>query len=235
MSRLPATSEDFATVRDSWLRKARALPGYVCQHWVTEFTKRGIPHLHAMVFVEGCAITAAMHLTAAWLSIAGKYGAAPQGQHIVPWDERIGMGWLAYVAKHAARGVSNYQRQGAELPEGWAKTGRLWGKGGSWPRQVTTLDVMDDGTFYKMRRLSRSSAVASARREGRRSGKWKRLSKCRRLLKCGDRKVSNVKGFAGFCDGAAFDWWLSVLLYRAGWPVATPETGSFLRWSRLRG
>lgn len=123
----PESADEWEHARSLWLERARRL-GMTRYHWVTEWTAKGRPHMHAALYgIERADKT----LLLAWLEIADAHGwpVNAKGQHF----ERIKgvKGWLQYVAKHAARGVVHYQRDGA--PEGWDKTGRLWGIGGDWP------------------------------------------------------------------------------------------------------
>ena len=96
--------------------------------WVVEWTAAGRPHLHLAVYgFPGSEVDALL----LWFVIVRPLGFDPvwRAQH----GERIygAVGWLAYLAKHAGRGVAHYQRQGS--PVGWDKTGRLWGFNGAWP------------------------------------------------------------------------------------------------------
>ena len=64
-----------------------------------------------------------------WLEISSRYRSGLSGQDCKPIDGVLG--WLRYLGKHASRGAAHYQRSGH--PEGWEKTGRLWGHVGDWP------------------------------------------------------------------------------------------------------
>lgn len=90
-------------------------------------------------------------LLMAWLDVADSMGwpVATNAQHIVRIEGATG--WLQYVAKHAARGVVHYQRDGA--PDGWETTGRLWGKGGDWPIEEPQELALGSQQYVIFRRL----------------------------------------------------------------------------------
>lgn len=91
-----------------------------------------------------------------WDRASQQIRTSPEAQHVERIDNALG--WSAYVAKHAARGVDHYQKAG-DLPEGWTKSGRLWSKGGEWPTRVDDLEV-DAVTYHRMRRGVRRWMVA---------------------------------------------------------------------------
>ncbi|HMF58840.1 MAG TPA: hypothetical protein VK595_00630 [Vicinamibacterales bacterium] len=144
----PDTADEWTAARATWLQACRDA-GVTRYHWVTEWTKRGVPHTHAAVYGENPAMVGALLL--AWLRIADARGwvVNTRGQHIVP----IGglSGWLQYVSKHASRGVRHYQHEGA--PEGWEKTGRLWGYGGDWPIEEPEVLELSSHQYVVFRRL----------------------------------------------------------------------------------
>lgn len=124
----PDTAEEWRDAREALLDRARRA-GMKRYHWVTEWTAKGRPHMHAALYLEGERVD--VDLALAWMDIAKSHGwdVNWKGQHVAPITGTAG--WLQYVAKHASRGVAHYQREGA--PEGWETTGRLWGQGGDWP------------------------------------------------------------------------------------------------------
>lgn len=180
-----------------WLRDNGALRW----HWVVEWQRRGVPHLHLAVYwPEGTGPTIGVRAIEAWLRAAAEYGPHPRAQDGKPITRTSG--WLAYLAKHAVRGVSHYQRQGK--PPGWEKTGRLWGKGGDWPTADPVRMQMTAQCFYRYRRLVASKIVAEARAEVLRLGEaapgskqhraaLRRLSWARRARKA-DKQTSGYRG-----------------------------------------
>lgn len=142
----PNADEWHAARRAFQMRLSRA--GIEQQQWVIEWTRKKTPHLHMAVFGPGNVDELAV---VAWLQIcqARGWSASFKAQHIV----RItgANGWLQYVSKHAARGVHHYQREGA--PEGWDKTGRLWGITDNWPRELPIEVELERWQFHRYRRL----------------------------------------------------------------------------------
>jgi hypothetical protein len=119
------------------------------------------------------------------------------------------LGWFQYCAKHAARGVTHYQRDSSNIPEGWHKTGRMWGYRGEWDLAEPLALSCDDGTFYRMRRMVRGWRVADARA----SGDAYRLSTARGMLRCHDRARSNVRGVS---EWITQELMLAMILLAAG-------------------
>lgn len=160
----PASHDEWQRLRDR-LFKRLARMGLLRLHWVTEWTRRGLPHLHAAAYFGGDLSplqTAQLGhaIRTAWLDLTAHLGTQYKAQHVVPITDAGG--WFQYVAKHAARGVKHYQRQRDTLPPGWQKTGRVWGHLGDWPTSCMTFDV-DHAASFKLRRLVRGYAVADAR------------------------------------------------------------------------
>ena len=196
----PPDSATWHRLRRAWeMRMVRA--GMVRMHWVTEWQRRGVPHLHAAVwFPDDASLRAARDcVVPAWLDLAGAYGAAVRGQDV---HEITGaVGWFQYVSKHAARGVKHYQRSADNVPDAWKlKTGRMWGKIGGWPvRERMRLCVQDqygDGGWFALRRLVRSWRVADARSSGDR----RRLRLARQMLSCPDQPLSRVRGVSEWME-----------------------------------
>jgi hypothetical protein len=132
--------------------------GIRAYHWIVEATALGRPHLHMALYGPGQLdqITA-LH----WLAVCAKHGweARWKAQHIVPIHDANG--WSQYVAKHGARGVAHYQRE--EMPAGWEKSGRLWGKGGDWPEVEAMEWDLSPAEFHRYRRLLMSYLRAKMR------------------------------------------------------------------------
>ncbi len=188
----PASADEWARMRRAFIKRLER-EGLVRVHWVTEWQRRGVPHLHAAVYFEDVAFTAPERIWSilrAWLDVAEHLGAAPASQDV----KRIAgpMGWLQYLSKHASRGVKHYQRQGR--PEGWTKAGRLWGYGGEWPRDEPMQFDVERSAGFRYRRLVRAWTVADARR----SGDPKRIRWARQMLACSDPRLSSVRGVSGW-------------------------------------
>lgn len=169
--------------------------GMIRLHWVTEWQRRGVPHLHGVVFFPE---DAASHwvrklIGYSWIDVAGAHGAGPRGQHVM--DITGIVGWFQYLSKHAARGVQHYQRSKDNMPAAWQqKTGRMWGKVGEWPvREGMRIELQDqhgDGGYFAYRRLVRGWRLADARASGNRY----RIRSAKGMLTCNDRVLSTVRG-----------------------------------------
>lgn len=112
----PPTADDWHKLRRAW-EKRMVRAGMVRLHWVTEWQRRGVPHLHCAIWFPDAYDT--ITPTRAWVEVASAYGAGLRGQHARIIDGPVG--WFQYLAKHAARGVKHYQRTADSIPEGWQK------------------------------------------------------------------------------------------------------------------
>lgn len=212
----PATSDDWAALRRAFMRRMERRGMYRC-HWVTEWQRRGVPHLHgAMWFPEDFP---SGEIQSQWCQLAwADYGATDKGQHVMPITDALG--WFKYLAKHAARGVSHYQRNSDNMPEGWQTSGRIWGHTGDWPTQPPQKLYLNNRGFYVLRRLVRSWRVANARAavrdemfrraqpgakdllpvdwiperlRFRHCGAW-RVKQARQMLQAPDRTLADLRG-----------------------------------------
>lgn len=201
------TVRDCPKTPDEWHRLRRAFDarmrraGMLRMHWVTEWQRRGVPHLHGVIWFPSCYDLAAV--TNAWTTVAEPLGASLRGQHVMPINDAIG--WFQYLSKHASRGVKHYQRSLENIPKSWQeKTGRVWGKTGSWPtREAIRVNLQDqhgDGGWFAFRRLCRSWRVADARA----SGSIHRIKSARAMLKvpCAPDAIglSRVRGISEWID-----------------------------------
>lgn len=196
----PSSPQEWEALRRAWAMAASRL-GITLLHWVVEWQERKVPHLHCAVYFgdEPGQLEMAEALLYAWLERAGKYRAAPQAQAWEPIEGAVG--WLKYLSKHASRGVRHYQRQGK--PEGWEKTGRLWGHNEGWP--VVEPWVLDASwpAYWRLRRWVRSWRIANARDElrgsstpERQAAARRRLVAARRMLRCTDPAKSRGRGIS---------------------------------------
>ena len=111
----PATSDEWHKARDLLIRRLKYL-GMVRMHWVIEWQRRGVPHLHCAAWFEQQDFVALnQSIVKGWLDLAGKWGAGHRGQFIKPITGAVG--WFQYVSKHAARGVNHYQRSPENIPD----------------------------------------------------------------------------------------------------------------------
>jgi len=196
---LPPTPDDWEKIRRKLIERFRRM-GLIRLHWLTEWQRRGVPHLHGVVyFPRELSPDLLESLTAHWLASAGAYNPKPCGQDIKPVTSALG--WLEYLSKHAARGVYHYQRNGK--PKSWEKTGRMWGKSGEWPTRSTEAEIpMSD--FHRLRRLCRSWRIAESRKPIRSKVEnhsiyflrydGKRIRSARKCLQHTDRALCTVLG-----------------------------------------
>lgn len=186
----PESAQAWHRIRRAWeMRMVRA--GMIRLHWVTEWQRRGVPHLHGAIWFPDAYDR--MRIIDAWVAVAGAYGAGVRAQFTRPIDGVVG--WFQYLSKHAARGVKHYQRSADNIPEGWqTKTGRMWGKSGDWPvRAAVRIDLQGehgDGGYFAFRRLARAWRLADARA----AGDVYRIRSARSMLTCNDRPLSTVRG-----------------------------------------
>lgn len=206
----PPTSDDWHRMRRAWEMRMTRL-GMVRLHWVTEWQRRGVPHLHVAVwFAQPVDPHAVID---AWTAVAASAGAAHRGQHIHPIDGPIG--WFQYVSKHAARGVKHYQRNPENIPEAWqSRTGKVWGKSGHWPTRdairVNLQGTEGDRGYFAFRRLVRSWRIGDARAKG----DLPRILYARRMLKAHDRALSTVRGISEWIPAHLQDAFLANLQTR---------------------
>jgi hypothetical protein len=187
MRETPATAVDFQKLRRAYVKRLERM-GATRVHWVIEWQRRGTPHIHAAVyFAEQLTHEQRGWLAVHWLVVSAPFGSELRGQHVDTIEGALG--WLKYLSKHAARGASHYQRQGH--PEGWSKTGRLWGHTGVWPvSEPMVLDHLSNAEFWRVRRILRGWAVADARK----AGDWKRVAYLRKAGRPDTAHLSRYQG-----------------------------------------
>lgn len=187
----PPDAADWKAVREAFFQRLRRI-GLVRAHWLTEWQRRGVPHMHAAVWFSDEALAADRFLIQTvrdhWCEAAAAYTASPRGQHIMPISDAVG--WFQYLSKHAVRGLSHYQRSPDGIPTGWQKTGRMWGHLGEWPLIEPTRYTIDNRAFWAFRRMVQRWRFADARASGERG----RIISARRMLQCQDRSAGSVRG-----------------------------------------
>ncbi|WP_063665540.1 hypothetical protein [Aliivibrio fischeri] len=221
----PDTSDDWHTIRTNFIKRLRRL-GMLRLHWVTEWQRRGVPHLHGIAFFpyesckavdsSGIPVGLGHVITEHWISVAGKYGASPNGQHLKTVTDI--KGWFKYLSKHASRGADHYQRSSSGIPCGWVKTGRVWGHCGDWVTDEPHQLSVSNEFYFALRRIvrkwrqsdARSSLSSASKMTIDRNGNlifnphWlgakKRIISARKMLKCNDLKKSSVRGISEWID-----------------------------------
>lgn len=217
----PNSSDDWHKIRDAFIKRL-ARSGLIRSHWVTEWQRRGVPHLHGMFFFPDsmCSIEVRQTIITHWLAVASPYGATRLGQFVTMMYD--GLGWAEYSAKHAARGISHYQRSPENIPAEWLlKTGRVWGKTGNWViRDPMKFEVSDD-VYYRFRRMARGWRKANARASGCRY----RIRSARKCLQSNVRNIANVRGVSEWLSldvSSAILFW-SVHLSSSDKPIEQKE------------
>lgn len=192
----PATAREWQAVRRSLLKRLQRR-GLIRLHWLTEWQRRGVPHLHmAAYFGHKLTPLEVAGVLMHWADVTEAYASSMSAQDIKPIDGPTG--WLQYLSKHAARGVAHYQRQGS--PEGWETTGRLWGTAGDWPTDEALKFKVPQSAWYRFRRIVRAWRIADARKEKDPKVRAARLRSARRMLSHHEQKVSSVRGISQWLD-----------------------------------
>jgi len=180
--------------------------------WRIELQKRGTPHLHGVVYFPEVFFADLMEaiyhmdrIIEHWLEVSARYVSTAKAQNIKPISDSLG--WLQYLAKHASRGAGHYQRSRESMPEGWKKTGRMWGKGGTWVTREPMKFDLDRRANFAYRRLQRSYRISQARSSKNPSS----VKFARRMLTCNLRGLSEVRGTSGWIPEAVTLTMLSFL------------------------
>lgn len=207
MRQTPEDAQRFHALRRSWVRRIERM-GSIRLHWVIEWQRRGTPHMHCAVYFERSLTKREQwQLTNHWVELSEDYGSKHGSQTC---KEITGPeGWLQYLSKHAARGVKHYQRNGK--PAGWEKTGRLWGHGGTWSEVDPLKFDISRAAYFRFRRLVRSHFLADARAEEDSAVRARRIGYLRRMLKCNDRQLSEVRGVSEWIDQSTLMDFLGLL------------------------
>jgi len=199
----PESPEKWASMRDRYIKRL-VRGGCIRLHWVTEWQKRGVPHLHGVAFFPAPESDREYMLQSrlvrhAWLAVVQDETVEDHSQHVNPMESALG--WLQYLAKHASRGAAHYQRSKESMPLAWdGVTGRMWGKAGNWPVQAGTRLELSQSAFFAFRRWVRgwrradarcASGVLSERQEAVRRA---RIRSARGMLRCNLESLSQTRG-----------------------------------------
>lgn len=209
---LPPSPVHWYEVRQRFFKRLKRM-GLIRYHWVTEWQRRGVPHLHGcLYFPSELHINDIRKILSAWCKSASGYVASYKAQDIKKIDSAVG--WLQYLAKHGSRSKYHYQR--SSKPSEWDSSGRVWGKGGEWPVRLTE-HATANRKIYRLRRLMKRWRIADARKPQPftlngytyypdNPDYWliyptgcknpRRIRQARRCLKSNDVKVSAVRGMS---------------------------------------
>lgn len=204
----PKTSDEWRNLRRVYFDSLRNCSGFLRLHWVTEWQKRGVPHLHGIVFYDEAEFASGggKHLTMrmewikkTWVSLTSwDYNTKIHAQHVDVITEVSG--WFKYLSKHSARGAEHYQRSSGNIPEGWKKTGRVWGHWGDWAVSEPVEIELEKSGFYVFRRVVRAWRKSDARSEKIEKVRNRRIISARKMLSCRDRSLSEVRGVSEWID-----------------------------------
>jgi len=220
------TVKDCPASSKEWSRLTKGLVEFLLRHgatqlhWVTEWQRRGVPHLHGVAYFEAMPDPFIQtKVIAYWLHATSHLGTLGRGQHVVPIEGSSG--WFQYMSKHASRGHGHYQREKGTLPRSWQTTGQLWGKRGNWPVDEVQVELTKRSWFL-FRRVIKSYVIADARSQvlkAKRFGDaWsvrtatRRLVYARGMLRNNKRGMSEVRGLNEWLP-----WELSQLILDNVW------------------
>ena len=160
----PPTPQDWQTLRNTFFKRLRRM-GMIRAHWLTEWQRRGVPHMHAAIWFDSERDRSLIlpRLIHHWIESAAAYRAGIYSQDVKPITGTVG--WFEYLAKHATRSVTNYQRSPENIPKLWrGKTGRMWGHLGDWPTEEAKELELDTRPWHHYRRLMIRYQIGKARR-----------------------------------------------------------------------
>lgn len=204
----PESADHWKRLREALFKRFERM-GMIRGHWVTEWQKRGVPHLHGMFYFRSPGLQSS--IVNAWLELAAEFVVSAKAQSVKEVTNVVG--WFKYLAKHASRGHQHYQRAGDNIPVGWSNTGRVWGYVGDWPIEAVTRFEVDDRAYFRLRRFARGLELSHVREKspvvvvdadgnkfqmsGIRLPKDKKaIGKARRRLKHNDRELSRLMGIS---------------------------------------
>lgn len=184
----PETHKEWHRLRDV-LTKRLARLGMIRLHWLTEWQARAVPHLHAAVWFD--TEIDPREILNCWVYITASLRSNSRSQNIVPISDTVG--WFKYLAKHAVRGAGHYQRSSENIPPGWIKTGRMWGKSGDWPVSEPSRIELDQAGFYVFRRIVKGWRLAQAKSDSTDS-RVHRIRSARKMLQTTNPDLGRVRG-----------------------------------------
>lgn len=199
LKRCPQSADEWHKLRRAYLKRLQRI-GLIRCHWVTEWQRRGVPHLHGAFWFPMPSDKNPDEIVSQcighWLALTwGDYGSRPEAQHYNIIFDAIG--WFKYLAKHASRGVMHYQRSPENIPNGWKnKTGRVWGHTGDWPLVDPEKIQLSEAEFFRYRRIVRSWRKADARASNNRF----RIKTARTMLKDNHAERSKLRGVSEWID-----------------------------------
>lgn len=195
LRRCPDTAKQWAALRQAFFARLRRA-GMTRMHWVVEFQRRRVPHLHCALWFDNDATDKANGALVLrhWLAVSYSHGSGRRGQDAKPIHAFTG--WSQYVSKHASRGMDHYQRSTESQPPGWESPGRVWGHFGLWPMVEPIKVDLTSAAFYQLRRILQKIRLKDAERHGDK----KRIKQAKKLLKSHSLNHGRVMGMADWMD-----------------------------------
>lgn len=200
------SSELLHRLLSDWIRRQRRLRGLVHYCWLIEFTSAGTPHIHMTCWcsetrsaydrhIRGYAnaplpaISTQLLMLSDWVTLCEMAGIPSRldAQNFRPIDDTP-EAWLAYSAKHSARGVAHYQRRLDIMPPDWKRhPGAMWGHDRALSdAQVDCWDLhMSKEAFWQFRRVIRKHLEQQARQIKDPQKRGKAITSTRRMLRHG--------------------------------------------------
>lgn len=156
------SAAEWRNILGAFTRALSRCKNVIAWHYVVEWQKRGVPHVHFAVYVDANNEAWETYMTMFrrwWVDISAN--AEMQSQHARAINSYVG--WLEYVAKHGARGVRHYQRE--VVPVDWIgdSTGRMWGYGGRWPAHKVGNLSLSRSDYVRFCRVLRRYMVSRGR------------------------------------------------------------------------
>lgn len=146
----PADSETWAKIRDNFIKRLFR-SGCIRLQWLTEWQGRGVPHIHGIAYFDN--EYSSGEIIRHWLQVSKEFNSVSYAQDSKPVHSVLG--WLDYLAKHASRGYYHYQRSPDNVPDGWKKTGRVWGFRGDFLSRTPMEFQIDQAGFNQYRRIAK--------------------------------------------------------------------------------
>lgn len=189
-----------------WIRGQHRRHGLAHYYWIIEFTAAGTPHIHMTCWCREShtvydrhtrtyrseplpAMRTQLLMLLDWVTMCEKAGIPSQlsAQDFRPIDDTP-EAWMAYTAKHSARGVAHYQRRLDAMPDDWRmRPGAMWGHDRALSdAQADCWDLhMSKEAFWQFRRVIRKHLEQQARQIKDPQKRGKAIAATRRMLKQG--------------------------------------------------
>lgn len=195
---VPPSPEEYAKIRNKYFHRLRRMGATRC-HWVIEWTKNRRPHMHLAIYFPEVTYNQPESILYHWIQVTGHLRTLLRGQHIALITDHTG--WSQYVSKHASRGAKHYQRNPNAKPDGWKKSGRMWGKFGDWFVSQFDLEFDQSCGYFQFRRWNQKLRHANHRMKFIRS---KAKHQDRKTIKSMRAQMYSARNVLRITDANAF-------------------------------